>query len=128
GEIPAVAIADVLQMLASQKQSGRLVLTRAAERVEVFLREGRVDFVGGRNLRDEFLIGRFIVDVGAISRQDLDLFLQSRSGSRKLLGAQLVKLGYISEDDLRAALQHQSSEIIYDVLRWTSGRFALRST
>jgi CheY-like chemotaxis protein len=126
GDIDGIPVADVLQMMAVQKQHGTFLISRGDLRVEVYLRDGRVDFVGGRNLREEFLIGRFIVDVGAISRQDLDLFLQSRAGSRKLLGAQLIKLGYITEDDLRVALRQQSSEIIYDVLRWQNGRFTLR--
>jgi CheY-like chemotaxis protein len=128
GDLAIVPVADVLQMLDLQKQTGVLVVTRGDARTEVFLREGRVLWVFGRNLREEFLLGRFIVDAGAISRQDLDLFLQSRSGSRKLLGAQLVKLGYLSPEELRDALARQSSEIVYEMLRWTGGRFWFRRT
>jgi CheY-like chemotaxis protein len=128
GDLAIVPVSDVLQMLDLQKQTGVLCVTRGEARTEVFLREGRVLWVCGRNLREEFLLGRFIVDAGAISRQDLDLFLQSRSGSRKLLGAQLVKLGYLTPEELRQALARQSSEIVYEMLRWTSGRFWFRRT
>jgi CheY-like chemotaxis protein len=128
GDLSRVAVADVLQMMYVQKQTGVLVVERGDVRIEIHFREGHVDWVGGRNLREEFLLGRFIVDRGAISRQDLDLFLQSRTGTRKLLGAQLVKLGYITPEELSASLRQQSSEIIYDTLRWQSGRFLLRRT
>jgi DNA-binding response OmpR family regulator len=128
GDLARIAVADVLTLLQVQKQTGILTLLRGEARVEVYFHQGRVDWVGGRNLREEFLLGRFIVETGAISRQDLDLFLQSRTGTRKLLGAQLVRLGYITQEDLNAALGRQSSEILYEVMRWGGGRFFFRQT
>jgi hypothetical protein len=41
----------------------------------------------------------------------------------KLLGQQLVKLGHLAEADLRSCLTRQSSELIYEILRWRHGRF-----
>jgi hypothetical protein len=38
----------------------------------------------------------------------------------------LLAAGKIVESQLRAALTKQSSELLYEVLRWTSGRFELR--
>lgn len=127
-EVGKVALADLLQILQLQKQTGVLEVVRHNEHAELYFREGRIDWVGGRNLREEFLLGRFIVETQALSHQDLDLFLDSRSGTRKLLGAQLVKLGYITPDDLAAALAHQSSEIVYELLRWRDGHCVFRQT
>lgn len=42
------------------------------------------------------------------------------------LGMVLLAAGKIVESQLRAALTKQSSELLYEVLRWTSGRFELR--
>ena len=43
-----------------------------------------------------------------------------------LLGDQLLRYGRISKEQLKLALTRQSSELLYEVLRWTSGRFELR--
>jgi Domain of unknown function (DUF4388) len=43
------------------------------------------------------------------------------------LGLTLVESGKIDETQLRAALLRQSSELIYEVLRWQRGRFELKN-
>ncbi|MCW5837690.1 MAG: DUF4388 domain-containing protein, partial [Labilithrix sp.] len=42
------------------------------------------------------------------------------------LGMALLAAGKIVESQLRSALTQQSSELLYEVLRWTTGRFELR--
>jgi CheY-like chemotaxis protein len=48
-------------------------------------------------------------------------------GPRPLLGDALVSAGIITEEQLRDALIRQSSELIYELLRWQKGRFELVS-
>jgi hypothetical protein len=42
------------------------------------------------------------------------------------LGTKLLATGKIIDSQLRAALTRQSSELLYEVLRWSRGRFELR--
>jgi DNA-binding response OmpR family regulator len=51
---------------------------------------------------------------------------EESSVSRKLLGNLLVDSGRITPDQLRDALARQSSELIYELLRWQKGRFEFR--
>ena len=46
---------------------------------------------------------------------------------RRLLGAALLAFGKITESQLRTALTRQSSELLYEVLRWPKGRFDFRA-
>ena len=46
---------------------------------------------------------------------------------RRLLGATLLAFGKITESQLRTALTRQSSELLYEVLRWSKGRFDFRA-
>jgi DNA-binding response OmpR family regulator len=46
---------------------------------------------------------------------------------RRLLGATLLAFGKITESQLRTALTRQSSELLYEVLRWPTGRFDFRA-
>ena len=62
-----------------------------------------------------------------MAKADLDAFLASRSGTR-LIGHQLVKLGVLTEGDLRDVLSKQTHELIYEILRWNFGRFSFLAT
>ena len=124
GDLRVVPIAEVLQLLAAQNQSGTLEIERGPSRVEVYFRDGRVDLCVATNLSEEYLLGRFVVELGLMTVQDLEGFLESRTGSNTtLIGSQLQKLGYLSDDELTSTLTKQTRELLYEVLRWRFGSF-----
>ncbi|MGN6107458.1 MAG: DUF4388 domain-containing protein [Kofleriaceae bacterium] len=127
GDLRVVPLAEVLQLLDVQEQSGVLAVERSGARVEIYFRRGRVDQAIAEGVPDEFLLGRFVLDAELMARGDFEAFLESRSESAKsnqrLIGQALVKLGYLAEADLKACLTRQSSELIYEILRWRHGRF-----
>jgi len=128
GDLRVVPIAEVLQLLDAQKQSGVLEIEHGGAAVEICFRGGRVDLAVARGVPDEFLLGRFLVEGELLSQHDLDGFLESRAPGSKLIGSQLVKLGYLSESDLKGALGVQTRELIYEVLRWSFGSFRFTRT
>lgn len=128
GDVRVVPIAEVLQLLDVQEQSGRLSVSRGSGNIDISFRRGRIDLAIATGISEEFLLGRFIVDGELMTQQDFDGFLESRGPGSKLIGAQLVKLGYLSEADLKTTLQKQTCELIYEVLRWSSGNFRFKRT
>ena len=125
GDLRVVPLAEVLQLLDVQEQSGVLTVERSGARVDIYFRRGRVDQAIAEGVPDEFLLGRFVVDAEIMSRTDFEAFLESRvnyTGSR-LIGQQLVRLQHLAEPDLKSCLTRQSSELIYEILRWRHGRF-----
>jgi len=132
GNLSLVPIAEVLTLLQSQRQWGILTAQRGDDevRLEVFFKAGRVELCLGQGLGEEYRVGRYLVDQGAVSRQDLDLFLKSQTsdGGRKPIGEKLLKLGYCTEPDLKAALARQAQEQLYEVLRWPAGRFTFQAS
>ena len=125
GDLRVVPLAEVLQLLDVQEQSGVLTVERSAARVEISFRRGRVDQAMAEGVPDEFLLGRFVTDAELMSPADFESFLASRAMTTgtKLLGQQLMKQNHIAEPDLKACLVRQSSELIYEILRWRHGRF-----
>ena len=124
GDISVISIAEILQVLGLQRQTGALsIFTKQAE-ITLHIREGNVDFAFSRGLRDEFRIGRYLIEDGAITREELHTVLDNRAGSRRLLGELLVQLGMVNEEQVHRSLMRQSSELIYEVVRWKTGRFA----
>jgi DNA-binding response OmpR family regulator len=134
GNLARVPIAEVLTLLQQQRQWGVLAVTRphpdgagVVQKVEVWFKQGKIELCLAEGLGEEFLVGRYLVDQLALSRQDLELFLKSRS-SQKPIGEQLVKLNYCTEAELKAALGRQAAERLYEILRWPAGRFAFTAS
>jgi len=123
GDLRVVPLAEVLQLLDVQEQSGVLTVERSGARVDIYFRRGRVDQAIAAGVPEEFLLGRFVLDAAAMQRSDFEAFLESRAAGPRLIGQQLVKLGYLAEADLKTCLVRQSSELIYEILRWRHGRF-----
>jgi CheY-like chemotaxis protein len=134
GDLRVVPLAEVLQLLDVQEQAGVLTVQRASipvdgaevrgvAQVEIYFRRGRIDLAIATGVAEEFLLGRFIVDAELMTRADFDSFLESRQPTGKLIGAQLVKLGYLSEPDLKGSLARQTCELVYEILRWRFGTF-----
>jgi hypothetical protein len=109
----------------------------------VSMRQGRIDLVQARGAGNEFRLGRYFVEHGLVTPEDIDRLLrdnpparasdepvaprEEQSASRKLLGDLLVDAGRVTREQLREGLARQSSELVYEVLRWPSGRFEFRS-
>jgi DNA-binding response OmpR family regulator len=125
GDLRVVPLAEVLQLLDLQEQSGVLTVERSGARVDIYFRRGRVDQAIATGVPEEFLLGRFILDAELMQRPDFETFVESRAANPRLIGQQLVKLGYLAEADLKRCLVRQSSELIYEILRWRHGRFRL---
>jgi len=129
GNLRVVPMAEVLGLLATQRQWGLLTVTRSdGARIEIAFKAGKIELVLASGLPDEFLLGRYLVEASTLSRQDLDLFLDGRSPTTKPLGEQLVKMNYIDDGELKEALRKQAQERTYELLRWPQGRFVFVAT
>jgi hypothetical protein len=195
GDLSVVPIGAILQLLQAENQTGILVCTSPASslirtgdaasgpEVRATFRDGVIDLVQSTGAGDEFRLGRFFVEAGIVSPEEIELVAErqraepvadppeaggaplrgiagagppdtslmgeteeheaivthalgdTRAGtawgheaaaSPKPLGMALLAAGRIVESQLRAALTRQSSELLYEVIRWPTGRFELR--
>jgi DNA-binding response OmpR family regulator len=125
GDVSVVSIAEVLQLLDLQRQSGALcIFTRDAE-ITLYIKQGRIDFAAWRGLPPQFLIGRYLVEEGAVTRAQLKTVVENnKAGDKRLIGEALVELGFVSKETVTKALARQTSELVYEVVRWKMGRFS----
>ena len=123
GDLRVIPLAEILQLLDHQEQSGVLTVGRNQTQIEVYFRRGRIDQSLGTGLPEDLLLGRYIVDGEMMPRGDFDAFLASRQGGPRLIGEQLVRLGHLSAADRKAALARQTCELVYEALRWRYGHF-----
>lgn len=135
GELEHVPLGEALQMLTHLRQTGVLEVvkrgSRSARAVAICLRDGAVQLAIGKAQEQEFRLGRYLLREGLLDKEELELVLGRGKENRGLLGTRLVKLGYITTEELRGLLVDQTSELIYEALRWRRGgyrfkRFATR--
>jgi CheY-like chemotaxis protein len=124
GDIAAIPLAEILQILQLQRQTGVVRVSNARAAVTISIRQGSVDFVSSRGAPDEYRLGRYFVEQGSITREQLEDVLITKETSGQLIGQALVGVGLVTPEALVEALTKQSSELIYDVLRWPYGRFS----
>jgi DNA-binding response OmpR family regulator len=124
GSLEVIPLAEILQVLQLQRQTGTCHIDNGAVEVTIFFRDGMVDVARGRGAADEFRLGRYFAEEGLLSRVELDQLVQSGAGAGKgPLGQRLLHFGLISQEDLRRALMRQTSELLYEALRWPAGHF-----
>lgn len=223
GDLGVVPIGAILQLLQAENQTGVLVCTNGGAEVRATFRDGAIDLVQSTGAGDEFRLGRFFVEEGVLTPQEIDditartrafsdpspsssspatargfaelgesletpipalalgallpsppnpASARTREGPAspagdtlvfgrvsaipatvreelqhgaltvpghavaqalaavtskpRPLGMALLAAGKIVESQLRTALTRQSSELLYEVLRWPKGRFELR--
>jgi CheY-like chemotaxis protein len=149
GDIAVIPIGAILQLLQIESRSGRLVVMDGKTEVTMSVRLGLIDLVQAQGAGSEFRLGRYFIEHGLVTTEDIDRLLRDNtptprppppeSGSRtatpppepltagrRVLGDLLVDSGRVTRDQLREALARQSSELVYEVLRWPAGRFEFR--
>ena len=135
GDLAVVSLGEVFSMLKERAQSGvlRVVNTATRAQVELVFQEGRIDLAGAVGVSEDFLLGRFAVERGDVPAATLDAVLEERRRATSkppaklpLLGADLVARKLLTETQLRRAMARQTSELVYETLRWTHGFFQLK--
>jgi hypothetical protein len=124
GDLERVPLAELLQFLQLQRQTGVLHANYKGTHMAVSVRDGMVDLVQSRGTDEEFRLGRYFVKRGLISREEIDRIVGAAEKG-KLIGTLLVEQGKITPEQLKDALVEQSSELTYELLRWPSGSFVL---
>ncbi|MEO1334341.1 MAG: DUF4388 domain-containing protein, partial [Myxococcota bacterium] len=124
GTIPQLSIDQVLQLALAVPQPARCRVTQESAYVDVFYENGNIVFARSKGLPDGFLLGQLLVAEGKI-RPNVLMKALSASGDGLRLGERLRRRGELKEADLLAALRLQTEELVYEGIRWSSGRFMI---
>ncbi len=131
GDLAAVPLPEVLQLLKFQGQTGVLEValdgpTPAGPpaRFEVAVKAGVVVAVRARDARADLLLGNYFVGAALVSRAQLDAVL-SKSSSEPI-GMRLVSAGLLTTEQLRRCVGAQAQDLMVELLRARRGFFGLR--
>lgn len=123
GKLEDVPFPELLQFIALNRKTGKLTLTRRDGTGVVVLRSGRIIYAASNSVRETF--GSILVCRGLVSEPTLMEALQKQqaAGGKKRLGAILVEMGKVTEDDLREVMHHQTGVVIQELFQWSTGFF-----
>ena len=90
--------------------------------------EKRIYFQDGRiastsSSSEREYLGHFLVSHGFITEEELKMAMEVQEESQILLGKILVMINAIAEADLLRLMKKKAEESIYDVFLWTEGDF-----
>ncbi len=123
GDFAIIPIAEILQLLAMQRQTGLLRVTTGRAVAHVSLRDGTIQLARLEGAAEDHRIGRWAVETAGLAREDLTAFLAGGPPRDGRFGVALVARGLITDEQLRAVLTRQTAEAIYELVRWTAGKF-----
>jgi DNA-binding response OmpR family regulator len=123
GDLAFVPLPEVLQMLQMQRQTGVIRIVSGERACLVSIRDGTVDLAQSTGERSEFKLGRYFVEQGHLTRAKVEAAVHAASASGRRLGDELVLTKQATDEQRRDALQKQSCELLYDLVRWQYGRF-----
>jgi hypothetical protein len=125
GDLAAVPLPEVLQLLKFQAQTGLLEISlEGAGRFEVAVKNGMIVSVRARDVRADLLLGHYFLGAGMLSRAQLDAILSKPSTTP--IGHRLVEAGLVTTEQLRRCVGAQAQDLMTELLRARRGFFGLR--
>lgn len=123
GDLARVPLAEVMQMLQMQRQTGLMRVEDPKRVLAISVRDGLIDFARVTGGRAEFRLGRYLVELGAATKAQVDDAEKKATAENRRIGDVLVESSVVTAAAREEALIRQSSDLVYDMLRWTGGRF-----
>ena len=121
GNIKTMALAELLQWLASGQKTGTLVIDNDEIEKKIFFEGGVI--IGSASTDPKEYLGHFLAGYGYITKDQADEAVRRQQDENKLIGQILVDMGVMQEEDLQQMLQLKAEESVYDLFTWEAGDF-----
>lgn len=128
GDLAAVPIGAVLQLLSVENQTGILVCRNAGLEVSATFRNGLIDLVQSTGASDEFRLGRYFVEEGILTPAEIDALMAPRkeaspdtvrwdAGARPTLPSDERRADLVSDEPSSPTLIADASELAASLAR-----------
>lgn len=121
GNLETMSLAELLQWLANNRQTGTLNISNGTIEKRIYLREGTI--LSSSSSDPRRLLGHFLVSKGVITEEILAQAMTVQEQQGKLLGEILIEGGAVDEPTLERMLRLNAEENICDLFAWEEGGF-----
>lgn len=124
GSLTCEHLPDILHSLARSEESGVLQVTRELTSKHIYFGHGSIVFARSNQYSDR--LGELLVREGRITRSQLADASNKLRASGQKLGAVLVQMGVLSDEDVRARVADQMRGMIRPVFSWQMGEYCFQ--
>jgi hypothetical protein len=121
GNLKTMELAELLQWLSQGTKTGTLAVDNGQNEKRIFFSKGKIVSAASTDPREH--LGHFLVSHGFITEEQLADGVRRQEAQKTMLGKALVDMGAINEDDLDQMLRLKAEEGIYSLFDWPEGEF-----
>ncbi len=121
GNLQTMVLPELLQWLSMGQKSGTLVFDNGDIEKKIFFEDGAI--LSSASTDPKEYLGCFLSSQGYLPVEQIEEALSRQKTENKLLGQILVNMGAISEEDLYQMLRLKTEESIFDIFTWETGDF-----
>ena len=122
GKLEDVSLADVMQFVHLGRRTGTLSLQRGGEEAEIGFHRGQIVSARGPST---MRLSELLVEKGFVHPDTMSQILRDQAAEqpRRSLGQVLTTSGTLDFENIRAAIEEQIEDTIYELVGWTAGSF-----
>lgn len=125
GRLSAVGVPQIFQFVEGFDHPVCCRFEMDVEAIELVVSGRHLLFARQENLPEIFRIGRFLIELGVLAGRNLSHAVEQAQAEGRRLGSFLRDEGIISSADIGRALERQARELVFELLAWHDGRFAV---
>lgn len=127
GSLHEFALWEIVQLLSSQKKTGRLLLRNNTEQVPLYFLDGRIAGCREPGLPPNDPLMRFLRRVRWLSEEQLRGIESLNAESGRDLVDLLINGRYVDADEMAGLYERLVLDLLFRMLRWESGEYSFNT-
>jgi capsular exopolysaccharide synthesis family protein len=127
GDLAAFSLQDLIRLLAFQKQTGYLFLQGRGQEFDLLFLRGELQDIVWRNRPEDRRLANLLLKSGLLTAETHQAALDRQKITRQRLGVVLVRMGMLSEEQLKNPLSLHLTETFRAALQLNTGTFAFQA-
>jgi len=123
GNLESVQIAEVMQMLAHQRQNGKLVVTRAGEAVEVYFTDGLVVYASTVSNGGKTVVEGLLKKSCGIDEDSLRHVQRIAEMTQQPIDRIVIQEKLIDQKTFAECLRRHTESAVFKIMAWKNGDF-----
>jgi len=123
GNLASVQIVEVMQMLGLQRQTGRLVINRGGDSIEVYFKDGAVVFASPNSSDSKTAVEVLLRKTCRIDEDSLRHVLRIAEMTSQPIDRILIQEKMLDQKTFTDGLRRHTESAVYKIMAWKDGDF-----
>lgn len=123
GNLKEFELPDIFQLIGQQNKTGRLVLQDGDRRASVVFSQGRIVAAATENSDTISMLAKYLIRAKRYPQVKVNEFINFCKGSAHIFADVLLRIQYISQDELLAVAQMAIEDHACELFQWRKGTY-----